>query len=130
MRAYSSLMGHILGSHPQINGYYEMHLSYSRASYLDEQLRLYRQSESPKAGSTYLFDKLLHNDYALDARILAGSDDRMLLSIRSPEDGLKSIIHLFQAKQTADPYADPSQATEWGGRISRTGLREQTRYKL
>ena len=25
MRAYTSLAGHILGSHPQINGYYEMH---------------------------------------------------------------------------------------------------------
>ena len=28
MRAYTSLAGHILGSHPQINGYYEMHLGY------------------------------------------------------------------------------------------------------
>ncbi|MGV8991151.1 MAG: hypothetical protein ACOH1Q_07075 [Thiobacillus sp.] len=26
MRALSSLAGHILGSHPQINGYYEMPL--------------------------------------------------------------------------------------------------------
>jgi hypothetical protein len=28
MRALTSLAGHILGSHPQINGYYEMHLGY------------------------------------------------------------------------------------------------------
>jgi len=25
MRAFTSLAGHILGSNPQINGYYEMH---------------------------------------------------------------------------------------------------------
>ena len=30
----------------------------------------------------------------------------ILMSIRSPEYSLKSIIHLFQAKQTDDPYAD------------------------
>lgn len=113
MRAYSSLTGHILGSHPQINGYYEMHLSYSSAADLDAQLRLYRQSESPKPGGIYLFDKLLHNDYVLDSRILAGSDYRVLMSIRSPAYSLKSIIHLFQAKQTTDPYADPVQATDY-----------------
>ena len=113
MRAYSSLIGHILGSHPDINGYYEMHLCYSSAADLDEQLRLYMQSETPKPGSIYLFDKLLHNDYALDTRILTGSSDRMLMSIRSPEYSLKSIIHLFQTKQTEEPYADPDQATDY-----------------
>ena len=111
MRAYSSLIGHILGSHAQINGYYEMHLSYTSAADLDEQLRLYMQSETLKPGSIYLFDKLLHNDYALDTHILAGSDYRLLMSVRSPENSLKSIIHLFQAKQTEVPYAVPDQAT-------------------
>lgn len=113
MRAYSSLIGHILGSHPHINGYYEMHLSYSSVSDLDEQLRLYSQYESPKPGSSYLFDKLLHNDYALDTSMLSDNDDRILMSIRSPEDSLKSIIHLFQAKHTDDPYAEPARATEY-----------------
>ena len=37
MRAFTSLAGHILGSHPQINGYYEMHLSYEDAAALDRQ---------------------------------------------------------------------------------------------
>jgi len=111
MRAYSSLIGHILGSHPQINGYYEMHLSYTSAADLDEQLRLYMQSETLKPGSIYLFDKLLHNDYTLDTHILAGSDYRLLMSVRSPESSLKSIIHLFQAKQTEAPYAEPDKAT-------------------
>ncbi len=113
MRAYSSLIGHILGSHPQINGYYEMHLSYSSEVDLDEQLRLYMQSETLKPGSIYLFDKLLHNDYAFDTRILSGSDYRILMSIRSPESSLKSIIHLFQSKPTVELYAEPDQATDY-----------------
>lgn len=37
MRAHTSLMAHILGSHSQINGYYEMHLDYEDASALDRQ---------------------------------------------------------------------------------------------
>ena len=113
MRAYSSLIGHILGSHPQINGYYEMHLSYTSAADLDEQLRLYMQSETLKPGSIYLFDKLLHNDYTLDTHILAGSDYRLLMSVRTPENSLKSIIHLFKAKQTEELYADPDPATDY-----------------
>ncbi len=35
MCTHTSLMAHILGSHPQINGYYEMHLGYEDASALD-----------------------------------------------------------------------------------------------
>ncbi|MBU1193158.1 MAG: hypothetical protein KKE76_15810 [Gammaproteobacteria bacterium] len=113
MRAYSSLIGHILGSHPHINGYYEMHLPYTRAESLDEQLCLYGQTESLKPDSLYLFDKLLHNDYPLDTAILEGIGNRILLSIRSPEDSLKSILHLFRAKGTDHPYADPLQASNY-----------------
>jgi hypothetical protein len=113
MRAYSSLIGHILGSHPQINGYYEMHLSYSATADLGEQLRLYRQSELLKPGSIYLFDKLLHNDYSLDTHILAGADHRILMITRSPEYSLKSLLHLFQARQTDELYADPGEATDY-----------------
>lgn len=35
MRAYTSLAGHNLGSHPSINGYYKMHISHEEASALD-----------------------------------------------------------------------------------------------
>jgi len=51
MRAFTSLAGHILGSHPQINGYYEMHLSYEDASALDRQLEGFRQGDVIKADS-------------------------------------------------------------------------------
>ena len=90
-----------------------MHLSYTGTADLDEQLRLYRQSELLKPGSIYLFDKLLHNDYALDTRILAGADHRILMSTRSPEYSLKSLLHLFQARQTDELYADPGEATDY-----------------
>jgi len=59
---------HILGSHPQINGYYEMHISYEDATALDRQLEVFRQGDVLKADSRYLFDKLLRNDYVLPER--------------------------------------------------------------
>jgi len=51
MRAFTSLAGHILGSYPQINGYYEMHLSYEDAAALDRQLEVFRQGDVLKADS-------------------------------------------------------------------------------
>jgi hypothetical protein len=49
MRAFTSLAGHILGSHPQVNGYYEMHISYEDAFALDRQLGGFRQGDVLKA---------------------------------------------------------------------------------
>ena len=41
MRAFTSLTGHILGSHPKINGFYEMHFSYQYAAVLHKQLEFF-----------------------------------------------------------------------------------------
>ena len=61
MRANTSLMGHILGSHKQIYGYYEMHLSYRTENDLIKQKELYATKDVIKSSSRYLFDKILHN---------------------------------------------------------------------
>ena len=113
MRAYTSLAGHILGSHPQINGYYEMHLSYESASALDTQLEMFRQGDALKPGSRYLFDKLLHNDYRLRPERLGLADIRILLSLAEPEHTIKSIVHLFAHKEIEDLYASPVEAANY-----------------
>lgn len=113
MRAYTSLAGHILGSHPRINGYYEMHLGYEEPAALDRQLELYRQGDAIKPGSRYLFDKLLHNDYALKPERLGAADIRILVSLAEPEHTIKSIVHLFRQKPDPDLYASPAQAAQY-----------------
>jgi hypothetical protein len=110
MRACTSLAGHILGSHPRINGYYEMHISYEDASALDRQFGEYRQHESVKANSHYLFDKLLHNNYRLVADNLGAVDIRLLVSLREPEQSIASMVDLFARKKTAGRYASPEEA--------------------
>jgi hypothetical protein len=107
MRAYTSLVGHLLGSHPEIDGYYEMHLSYASAQDLDSQAQRYREQHSLKRGSRFLFDKLLHNDYALELQRFDPDKTTVLVSLRPPEPTLKSIVSLFARKDSGDPYADP-----------------------
>lgn len=113
MRAYTSLVGHLLGSHPDINGYYEMHLGYASASDLEEQLRRYTAHDALKPDGRYLFDKLLHNDYALDLAACDPHPAQVLIALRPPEPTLKSIVSLFARKAGGDPYADPVGAAAY-----------------
>lgn len=113
MRAFSSLIGHILGSHPDINGYYEMHISYRSDSDLHKQQVLFSQQEKFKPNSRFLFDKLLHNDYELDLTGLALQKQKILITVRSPELCIKSIVNLFQQKEQWDIYSEPVEATKY-----------------
>jgi len=113
MRANTSLISHILGSHPQISGYYEMHLSYVTEDDLFTQEQLYASKDTVKSSSKYLFDKILHNKYEFLPELLVSKKIKILLSIRPPEQTIKSIISLFQNKKTGHPYAEPENATEY-----------------
>lgn len=113
MRALTSLAGHILGSHPQINGYYEMHISYEDASALDVQLDAFLQSDALKQNSLYLFDKLLHNDYRLLLERLGLTNPKILISLLEPTHTIKSIVHLFAQKPIEDIYAAPIEAANY-----------------
>jgi len=110
MRAYTSLAAHILGSHPRINGYFEMHISYDDATALDRQLEVFLQHESLKADSRYLFDKLLHNDYRINTALFKPEDTRMLVSLLEPGKAVRSIVDLFRKKRTDARYASPVEA--------------------
>lgn len=113
MRAFTSLAGHILGSHPEINGYYEMHISYEDASALDRQLDVYLEGDALKENSRYLFDKLLHNDYLLKPERLGDTKMKILVSLLEPEQTIKSIVDLFAKKEIEDPYASPAEAATY-----------------
>ena len=113
MRAFTSLAGHILGSHPAINGYFEMHISYDDASALGKQLDVFTENETRKQNSHYLFDKLLHNDYQLNPDLPGFDGIKILLALREPEQTIKSIINLFASKQTDELYASPGEAIKY-----------------
>ena len=97
----------------RINGYFEMHLSYEDASALGKQLEVFQQHETLKEDSRYLFDKLLHNDYRLNAGRLAVADVKILVSLLAPEQTIKSIVDLFAKKEVEDLYASPVEAANY-----------------
>ena len=113
MRAYTSLAGHILGSHPAINGYFEMHISYDDASALDKQLDAFQEHETLKENSQYIFDKLLHNDYQFKPERLGLEGIKILVALRGPEHTIKSIVDLFAKKEADDLYELPEEVTKY-----------------
>jgi hypothetical protein len=113
MRAFTSLAGHILGSHPRINGYFEMHMSYEDPAALDKQLDVFQRYESLKENSCYLFDKLLHNDHRFDPQRLGLADVKILVTLQQPERTIKSIVDLFSKKAGEELYASPLEATNY-----------------
>ena len=113
MRAYTSLLGHILGSNPKINGYFELHLSYDDASAAVRQLDLLARADGLKPGSGYLFDKLLHDDYRLMPERLGLSGTKVLVALRAPEQTLRSIVSLFGKKGPGELYAEPREAARY-----------------
>jgi hypothetical protein len=97
MRAHTSVLGHILGSNPAIEGYYEMQRRYTRRVDLRLQQLFFYARHEPKPGAAYLFDKILHDKYRLDDALL-GADDRLVIMIRKPGPTISSIARLFGDK--------------------------------
>ncbi|SFM23577.1 hypothetical protein SAMN05421721_10137 [Ectothiorhodospira mobilis] len=98
MRAKTSLLSHLLGSHPEISGYYEMHIGYySPRSLL--KARLLFHSLHPDAPATRLyFDKILHNRHRVHHRLLNASGVRPIFMLRSPVETLSSIMRLYKGR--------------------------------
>jgi hypothetical protein len=93
MRSYSSLLAHVLGSHPEIDGYCETHLRYYFPfDVLRLQWRVRKLIAEPLRGR-YVLDKILHN-YTISRSILDGRRTRAILLLRQPIDVVQSILHM------------------------------------
>lgn len=111
MRANTSLLGHILGDNPEIDGYYELHIGYySWRSLIRQKLR-YFEAHAPKPGARYLFDKVLTNEHAVNPRVL--TTGKLLFSLRPPGRTIASIVNLYRSEFPNHRYARPGPATEY-----------------
>jgi hypothetical protein len=113
MRAYTSLLGHLLGSHPEIAGYFEMHRGYRTPKDLALQEAAYQRAEGLKPAGRYLFDKLLHNDYPLLLDRIGQEEVIVLIALRDPDQAIPSIVHLFRGRSPPDPYGEPEGACQY-----------------
>lgn len=113
MRSYSSLFGHILGSHSQINGYYESHQHYfSWKSYLKQRLTYIKNNELSQS-HRYMFDKLLHDELIVDKNVLNNPNNKFIIMIREPEPSIKSIIKMAEGRNFDSPLKHIKNATNY-----------------
>jgi hypothetical protein len=96
MRANTSLIGHLLGDHEQISGYYEMHIGYySWKSFIRQKL-MYATAHQSERLSEVMFDKILHNDHEMSDYTLNARESLFLISIREPVSAVKSAVSQFR----------------------------------
>lgn len=111
MRANSSLIGHILGSNPEIEGYYELHMGYhSRRSFYRQKLKYFTE-HTPKPGSRFLFDKVLHDDHSVNLALFA--DQFLLFTLRAPEQTIPSTVRLYQRVDPSHELATVEGAADY-----------------
>ena len=113
MRSYTSLFGHILGSNPDICGYYEMHMGYYSWKSLIRQKLLYFDQETPKPGFKYMFDKILHNEHSVSPDILNRKNAKVIFCLRQPGDSIPSIQKLYSRIDPGHPFNSESFASEY-----------------
>jgi hypothetical protein len=93
MRSYSSLLCHILGSHPLIDGYCETHVKYrTRFDLLRLRSRVVKLTGEPLRGR-YVLDKVLHN-YPLASSILRSPNTLSIVLVRRPVPTVQSIVNM------------------------------------
>jgi hypothetical protein len=113
MRAFTSLFGHIMGSNPEICGYYEMHIGYYSWKSLIRQRWIYFSQENPKPHFTYMFDKVLHNEHEVSMDVLNRPRTKAIFCLRHPREVIPSILNLYQRVDPKHEFNSEDFATEY-----------------
>jgi hypothetical protein len=112
MRSYSSVLSHVLGSHPEIDGYCETHLRY-RFTFDVVRLkwRVRKLTGEPLRGR-YVLDKILHN-YPMASALLESPRTHAVFLLRQPVEVLQSIVHMGMHLDVNDSNANVANATKY-----------------
>ena len=107
-RSGSSLLGHILYSHPEVTGYGESHVDY--ASTTDLHRLIYRTAtvldDFDPMDYTYIVDKIVW-DYPIADSILQNQQIKFIFLLRDPAATYTSIVHSFSGDES------PTGAEQW-----------------
>ena len=92
MRGFTTLLSHLVGSHPEVSGYFETHSSYHD---LPDLLRLRATLDDVdglSGNEKWVADKVLGCDLTISDEILGREDVTLLFALRRPLATLKSLI--------------------------------------
>lgn len=119
MRSYSSLLGHILGSNPQIDGYSELQLSYkSELDLMRAAMRVY-ETNGNKLKGKYLFDKVLHGHLSVGNVVLQRKQAVAIFAVREPAATIRSTVAMAHRRKKPDWKGDVGKVAAYYER--RTG---------
>jgi hypothetical protein len=113
MRSNSSLLSHLIGSNPQVSGYYEMHLGYESWKSLYRQKVRYIQQNPNKPLKPIFFDKVLHDGHVISEPILNHGAVKLLFSIREPFESVVSTVKLYKKGNPTHAYATYEGAIDY-----------------
>ena len=116
MRSFSSLLCHILGSHPEISGYAEAHLSYFGRLDLQRLARKVQQVTGNPELRRYVLDKILHNHREIAPAILDRSEVKVLFLLRNAEDTFRSLLNLSHIRGNKSKFSDPTRVLDYYAR--------------
>ncbi|NRA16439.1 MAG: hypothetical protein HRU04_13155 [Oceanospirillaceae bacterium] len=113
MRGRTSVLSHVIGGHNEISGYYEQHVEHKK-KFMEEKIKINLLIDNElKAGSRYLYDKVLHSNSDPQSLILY----RVIVMVREPEASIKSIIAM--GKKQGSKWSDMESAvTYYKSRLS------------
>ena len=103
MRANTSLFGHLIGSHPEVEGYYEMHIDYYSWKSLWRQKLRHFSGHRAKPGARFMFDKVLHEGHHVAPEILRRETSRTIFMLREPGQSVKSLVALYRKRNPLLP---------------------------
>lgn len=113
MRANTSLFGHLLGSHPSVEGYYELHIGYHGWKSLWRQKLMHFSDHTAKRSARWMFDKVLHDGHEIAPAILQRPSSRTIVMLRAPAQTLPSLVALYRAEHPGKPESEPEGAARY-----------------
>lgn len=119
MRSYSSLVSHLLGSSPEIDGYGETHTPYRHKFDLWRLRRRVRRSTGARLRGRWLLDKILQNDVMPPDRLIPKDKVRAIMFLRTPQSTLRSIVTLLSRHARASRLPAPSMESACEYYVSR-----------
>ncbi len=113
MRSNSSVLSHLIGSNPEVSGYYEMHMGYYSWKSLYRQKLKFMQSNPDKALTPVFYDKVLHNEHKVKSSVVDRDNVRAIFMVRDPLETVSSLVKLYQKVEPNHECASYQGAQEY-----------------
>ncbi len=113
MRSHSSVLAHVLGSSPSIQGSGETQLRFRNLLDLWRLRRSIRESTGQPLRGPWLLDKVLHNEIRPIDRFVGQERMRVLIFLRHPDKVLPSQLNLARERGPDAGMADPHACCDY-----------------